>query len=138
MTPATSEELPGTESLPATSTDRFHTPQIGVEIVESELRNGVRTHTIRDLRNGNLVRNVTRKGARDLWNYAIARHENNPVDPDNINWLGDIALLHVEKRAGKLRYDLALREGANVRIFYGVTADGMEGRWSVLIQEETE
>ncbi|MGL4648897.1 MAG: hypothetical protein ACRC1H_05780, partial [Caldilineaceae bacterium] len=46
--------------------DAFHAPQIGVEIIESELRNGVRVHTIRDLRNGNTVRNVSRKGARDL------------------------------------------------------------------------
>ena len=35
-----------------------------------------------------------------------------------------------------MRYDLALREGETVRIFYGVTEDGMEGPWSVFVQEE--
>jgi hypothetical protein len=116
--------------------DAFHAPQIGVEIVESEVRNGQQVHTIRDLRNGNTVRNVSRKGARDLWSYAITRHEDSPVDPATVNWIGNIGLLHVERRAGKVRYDLALREGKRIRVFYGVTADGMEGRWSTFLQED--
>ncbi|MGL4649824.1 MAG: RNA-binding domain-containing protein, partial [Caldilineaceae bacterium] len=86
--------------------------------------------------NGNTVRNVSRKGARDLWSYAITRHEDRPLDPETVSWVGNIALLHAEKRAGKVRYDLALREGDAVRVFYGVTADGMEGRWSRFLQEE--
>lgn len=40
------------------------------------------------------------------------------------------------RSAGKLRYDLALREGDTVRIFYGVTEDGMEGAWSTFLGDE--
>ena len=118
------------------SADAFYLPQIGVEIVESEQRNGNWHHSIRDLRNGTVIKNVTRRGARDLWNYAIRCHEEKKYSPANIRWLGNAGLVHVEKRAGKVRYDLALREDDLVRIFYGVTEDGMEGPWSVFLQDD--
>ena len=82
-----------------------------MEIVASEERNGLFYHTIRDLRNGHVVHNVTRKGARKLWSYAIAQHEDHPVDPAKVEWQGAIGMIYAEKRAGKVRYDLALREG---------------------------
>ncbi len=116
--------------------DAFYLPQIGVEIVESEDRNGAMVHSIRDMRNGRVIKNVTRKGARKLWNYAIQRVEDDPVDPAKVQWKGEIGLVHVETRAGKRRYDLALRESGKLRVFYGVTEDGMEGHWSTFIQEE--
>ena len=116
--------------------DAFYLPQIGVEIVGSEERNGQTYHSICDLRNGNVVKNVTRKGARKLWSYAIEQHEDHPLDPNKVTWKGDIGLIKVEKRARKLRYDLALRENGNIRVFYGVTEDGMDGRWSTFLQEE--
>ena len=78
-----------------------------------------------------MIKNVTRKGARKLWNYAIAQHEDHPVEPKKVTWDGNVGLVRAEKRAGKVRYDLALRENGNVRVFYGVTEDGMEGKWSV-------
>uniref|UniRef100_A0A540VIY4 Transcriptional regulator n=2 Tax=Litorilinea aerophila TaxID=1204385 RepID=A0A540VIY4_9CHLR len=118
------------------SEDAFYLPQIGVEIVETVERNGKKYHSIHDLRNGHIIKNVTRKGARKLWNYAIQCHEDRPVDPQAVKWHGDIGLIKCEKRAGKLRYDLALRENGHLRVFYGVTEDGMEGRWSVFIQDE--
>ncbi len=34
-----------------------------------------------------------------------------------------------EARAGKTRYDLARREHEQLRVFYGVTDEGMEGEW---------
>ncbi len=116
--------------------DAFYLPQIGVEIVDTEERNGVTYHSIRDLRNGRVIKNVTRKGARKLWNYAIQRHEDHPADPSAVQWSGNIGLVHAETRAGKRRYDLALRDNGGMRVFYGVTEDGMEGRWSAFIQEE--
>lgn len=116
--------------------DAFYLPQMGVEIVESASRNGAHFHTIRDLRKGTIVQNVTRKGARDLWSYAIRQQETGAIKPAAIKWQGNIGLAHVERRAGKMRYDLALREGGNVRIFYGVTQDGMEGPWAAFVQEE--
>lgn len=113
-------------------------PQIGVEIVGSEDRHGSLFHSIRDLRNGHVIHNVTRKGARKLWSYAIQQHEDKAVDPTKIQWQGDIGLVHVERRAGKWRYDLALRQEGKVRVFFGVTEDGMEGRWSALLREDDE
>lgn len=115
--------------------DAFYLPQIGVEIVASEERNGNRFHSIRDLRNGHVIHNVTRKGARKLWSYAIAQHEDSPVSKEGVQWKGDIGVVHAEKRAGKVRYDLALRENGEIRVFYGVTEDGMEGRWAAFVEE---
>lgn len=117
--------------------DAFYLPQIGVEIVATEERNGNHFHSIHDLRNGHVIHNVTRKGARKLWSYAIQQHEDKAVSPAGIEWQGDIGLVHTERRAGKVRYDLALRaENGKVRIFYGVTEDGMEGRWATFVQDE--
>jgi hypothetical protein len=116
--------------------DAFYLPQVGVEIVASDERQGGRYHSIRDLRNGHVIKNVTRKGARKLWSYAIQQREDSPVDQSKVQWRGNIGLVNSEKRAGKTRYDLALRENGNIRVFYGVTEDGMEGRWAAFIQDE--
>jgi hypothetical protein len=117
--------------------DAFYLPQIGVEVVATETRNGNRFHSIHDLRNGHVIHNVTRKGARKLWSYAIQQHEDNAVNHAKIQWQGDIGLVHIEQRAGKVRYDLALRDqDGHVRIFYGVTEDGMEGRWAAFVKDE--
>jgi hypothetical protein len=35
-----------------------------------------------------------------------------------------------------MRYDLALREKGQIRIFYGVTDDGMDGVWAQFLQDE--
>ncbi len=123
---------------PAASTvsdDPFYLPQMGVELVSSEERSGINYYVVRDLRNGRSVSNVTRRGARKLWNYAIAQSEDQPVDPNKVQWKGNVALIRSDKRAGKVRYDLALRENGNVRVFYGVTEDGMEGQWAQFVEE---
>lgn len=127
---------PGMAGAASGVDDTFYLPQIGVEIVGSENRHGAKYHGIRDLRNGHVIHNVTRKGARKLWSYAIQQVEDAPVDADKVQWRGDIGLVHAEKRAGKVRYDLALRENGGIRVFYGVTEDGMEGRWAEFVQEE--
>jgi len=116
--------------------DAFYLPQVGVEIIETFQRNGHPVHSIRDMRNGRVIKNVTRKRARKLWNYAIKQHEDNPVDPKKVQWEGNVGLVSADKRAGKVRYDLALRENGNVRVFYGVTEDGMEGQWATFIQDD--
>ena len=85
--------------------DIGNTPRTGVEIVESEQRGGQTYHTVRDLRNGTLVRNVTRKSARKLWHYAITQHEQSPVESLEVQWLGDLGLVSASRRAGATRYD---------------------------------
>ena len=114
----------------------FYLPQIGVEIIEAEERNGHTFYAIRDMRNGHVIKNITRHGARKLWSYAIEQYEKQDLSRLPIEWEGNVGLVRAEKRAGKLRYDLALREGDHVRIFYGVTEDGMEGAWSTFLGEE--
>ncbi len=120
----------------ADTDDTFYLPQVGVEIIETTKRNNHKVHSIRDMRNGHVIKNVTRKGSRKLWNYAIQQHEDSPVDQKKIQWSDNIALLRAGKRAGKTRYDLALKENGSVRVFYGVTEDGMEGSWSRFIQDD--
>ena len=122
----------------AESGDPFYLPQMGVELVSSETRSGVNHYVVRDMRNGRTVSNVTRRGARKLWNYAISQAEDQPVDANKVPWKGNVALLRSDKRAGKVRYDLALRENGSVRVFYGVTEDGMEGQWAQFVEEEEE
>ncbi|MEZ4635043.1 MAG: ATP-binding protein [Caldilineaceae bacterium] len=122
----------------AESGDPFYLPQMGVELVSSETRSGVNHYVVRDMRNGRTVSNVTRRGARKLWNYAISQAEDQPVDANKVPWKGNVALLRSDKRAGKVRYDLALRENGSVRVFYGVTEDGMEGQWAQFVEEEED
>jgi hypothetical protein len=112
-------------------------PSIGVELVSMEERKGGRYFAIRDLRNGNVVQNVTIHSARKLWSYAINQHLTHPNGPDNVTWRGDLGLWQAARRAKKLRYDLVLRmPDGKVRVFYGVTADGMTGPWAQFLLEE--
>jgi hypothetical protein len=104
-----------------------------VEITETEERKGTLYHTMRDLRNGNVVKNVTRKSARRLWHYAITQAEENPVDSSKVEWHRDIACLRRRAHGGQSRYDLVQREGGNLRVYYGVTEDGIHGEWARLV-----
>jgi hypothetical protein len=119
-------------------TDRIEPPRTGVEIVETRERKGTRYHTMRDLRNGNVVKNVTRKSARRLWHYAITQAEDNPVDTRKVEWRGDIGLLKRREHAGRSRYDLVQRENGKQRVYYGVTEDGIHGEWGRLVGLETD
>jgi hypothetical protein len=122
--------------------DAVQAPRTGVEIVATEKRNNIYYHTVRDLRNSNIVRNVTRKSARKLWHYAITQVEDKTVDPGKIKWQGNIALIQSYTRAGKTRYDLAQREDGKTRIYYGVTEDGVQdsphAAWRELLGLEDE
>jgi hypothetical protein len=112
-------------------------PAIGVEVLRVEDRKGSRYFSIRDLRNGNIIHNVSPASARKLWSYAIQQHVSNPVNMAKVTWQGDMGLWQVARRARRLRYDLVLRgPGDQMRVFYGVTADGMPGPWQQFLQEE--
>ncbi|WP_420642473.1 RNA-binding domain-containing protein [Candidatus Leptofilum sp.] len=112
------------------------TPRTGVEIVKSEKRKGTYYHTVRDLRNGNLIKNVTRSSARKLWHYAITKvEENGAPKAAEIAWQGNIAVLHVRKKNDNVWYDLAMREGDTIHYFYGVTDSGLNENWLSLIEK---
>jgi Putative DNA-binding domain len=120
----------GTAPQPQVAVPQIAPPKVGVEIVDSTTRGGIVYHTVRDLRNGSVVRNVTRKSARKLWHYAITQYEQHPAEKAGIKWLGDLGLLGASKRAGVQRYDFAQRlPDGKLRTYYGVTEDGIHGEW---------
>ena len=124
---------------PAYLTTDLPLPSIGVEIISVEERQGARYFTIRDLRNGSTVQNVTAASARKLWSYAITQYLTHPVDPAAVTWRGEFGLWKAERRAKKLRYDLAVRQEeapGGLRVFYGVTEDGMTGPWAQFLKAE--
>jgi PHP family Zn ribbon phosphoesterase len=115
---------------------RIAPPRTGVEIIGTETRKGEQFHVMRDLRNGNIVKNVTRQSARRLWHYAIMERENNPIESSRVQWAGVIGLWKRYKRGDVIRYDLVLKDNGNAtRIFYGVTEDGMQGAWQQFITD---
>ncbi|MBN1679493.1 MAG: putative DNA binding domain-containing protein [Anaerolineae bacterium] len=111
-------------------------PRTGVEVIGTEQRKGVKYHVMRDLRNGSIVKNVTRSSARRLWHYAISEKESSPVKPDKVDWRGDVGLWKRSKRGGTIRYDLVQRSNDELHVYYGVTDDGMHGPWQVFIEDE--
>jgi hypothetical protein len=119
-------------------TGRVEPPRTGVEIIASEERQGTTYHTMRDLRNGNVVKNVTRKSARKLWHYAIAQQEGKPLKTEKVQWHGDIGLLQRRKYRNQVMYDLVQRENGGVRIYYGVTEAGVHGEWQRLVGGEDD
>lgn len=121
--------------LPAPEPQVDGSPRSGVEILSMEERDGTRYFTVRDLRNKSVVRNVTQKSARDLWLYAINQHGADVYDITQVQWRNDRSILSRSQRAGKVRYDIVLRDNAGkVHIFYGVADDAMDSRWKELIQ----
>jgi PHP family Zn ribbon phosphoesterase len=126
---------PGDVEAPA---GRLEPPRTGVEIIASEERQGTVYHTVRDLRNGNVVKNVTRKSARRLWHYAIAQREAKPLVPDQVQWHGDIGLWQRRKYRNQVMYDLVQRDNGSFRVYYGVTDAGMHGEWQQIVGGEEE
>jgi hypothetical protein len=125
--PAPKETSSPTKASPAP-------PRTGVEIVASEERQGTIYHTVKDLRNGNLIKNVTKSSARKLWHYAISQREAGLPKPEQIKWQGQIALLDERKKDGHTWYDLAMRDNGDVHIYYGVTDSGLNDDWLSLIE----
>lgn len=112
-------------------------PTTGVEIVDTQERNGIKYHTVKDLRNGSVVENVTRFSARRLWRYAISECESQPLDISAVDWQGDIGLWSVYRYGGEQRYNLVQRDSnGKVHVYYGVTTDGMDGAWQSFASSE--
>lgn len=128
---------PGTDDKPAREEKRkVNAPRTGVEVVESEKRKGTYYHTLKDLRNDNLIKNVTRKSARKLWHYAITQVEAGAPTGKEIPWHGDMAILNSRTKDDTTWYDLALRENGEVHIYYGVTDSGLNDEWLRLIEAQ--
>jgi len=115
-------------------------PRTGVEVVGYEEREGIRYYTMRDLRNGNVVKNVTRSSARLLWHYAISQYTGLPKDLSkaSISWQGDLGILREQQRGKKKRYDLAQKTHQGIQVFFGVTEDGVHGKWKRLVGSDTD
>ncbi|MEJ2707162.1 MAG: putative DNA binding domain-containing protein [Anaerolineales bacterium] len=115
-------------------------PRTGVEVVTVEERNGSRYYTMRDLRNGNVVKNVTRTSARRLWHYAITSYAKLPSDISkaDVQWQGNLGLLRRRKQGKRYRYDLVQRTPEGVRYYFGVTEDGIHGPWKQLVGQEDD
>jgi hypothetical protein len=130
-----SEPLPVVEEI-----DPQPAPRTGVEVVSESERNNVKYYTVRDLRNGNVVKNVTLKSARKLWHYAITAFAGLPKDLSKakIEWQGNIGLLKRSKHGNRQIFDLVEKEGAKYRVYYGVTEDGVHGNWRRLVGLESD
>jgi PHP family Zn ribbon phosphoesterase len=116
---------------------RIEPPRTGVEIMDTVERKGTLYHTVKDLRNGNVVHNVTRSSARKLWRYAITQREQTPDENKKITWQGDIGFWKTYKRGGKVRYNLAqLDPERKTHIYYGVTEEGFHGEWRRFLEGE--
>jgi hypothetical protein len=115
-------------------------PRTGVEVVSVEERDGTRYYTMRDLRNGNVVKNVTRTSARRLWHYAINQYAQLAANLSKVKvqWEGDYGLLNREKQGKRERYDLVQHTPEGNRFYFGVTDDGIHGPWKQLVGQDED
>jgi hypothetical protein len=129
-----------TESPITPERDGDSPPRTGVEVVKVEERDGISYYTMRDLRNGNEVKNVTRVSARRLWHYAITEFDQLPADLSKvkIQWQGKVGLLGVQRQGKNVRYNLVERTSRGYRLYFGVTDDGIHGRWKGLVGSDEE
>jgi hypothetical protein len=109
-------------------------------VVGYEERSGTRYYTMRDLRNGNMVKNVTRTSARRLWHYAITTFAKYPADlsQSSVQWQEDYGIVNRYKQGKSWRYDLVQRIPQGYRYYFGVTEDGIHGPWEQLVGQEDE
>lgn len=139
--PSLPVELPTkTEVAAASDAEAEYAPRTGVEVVSVEERGGARYFTMRDLRNGNVVKNVTRSSARRLWHYAITEYAKLPENLSEapIQWSGDLGLIRRQKQGNGTRYDLVQKTDDRIRFYFGVTDDGILGPWKQLVGAEDE
>jgi hypothetical protein len=110
-------------------------PRTGVEVVNVEERGGTKYFTLRDLRNSNVVKNVTLKSARRLWHYALTQYTGLPEDINQVKviWQDDYGLLSHDKQGKRDRYDFVRKTDKGYRYFFGVTEDGLHGPWKELV-----
>ncbi len=127
-------------TLPDNSDHESEAPRTGVEVIAPIARGGKFFYTMRDLRNGNLVKNVTQASARRLWHYAITRYNEiiPQIDKIGIQWHGNYGLLKQYQQGKNTLYDLILRTTEGDRYFFGVTVDGIHGNWKAFLHDEDQ
>lgn len=132
--PQVPSSLPEIPASVETNTD----PRTGVEVIPPVLRDGKYFFSLRDLRNGNTVKNVTTSSARRLWHYAISKYNeiSNSLDKQDIDWQGNYGLLHRYEQGKNPHFDLIEKTSTGHRFFFGVTPDGIHGPWKVFFTEE--
>jgi hypothetical protein len=115
-------------------------PHTGVEVVNREERDGVAYYTVRDLRNGMVVNNVTEKSARKLWHYAITEFAALPKESKHLGaeWRGDFGLLKQYSQHKQTRFDFVQRVDGDIRYYFGVTEDGVHGDWRQFVAGEDQ
>ncbi|MCU0474804.1 MAG: putative DNA binding domain-containing protein [Anaerolineae bacterium] len=130
--PSAQPTAPASQPSSAPSPQPIEPPRSGVELVNVEERDGTRYYAMHDLRNGNVVQNVTRGSSRLLWLYAIKTAEDEAFNPESVDWRGTIGLIRRYTTKGEPRCDLAqqMPDGAT-RVYYGVAEAALEGAWEV-------
>jgi PHP family Zn ribbon phosphoesterase len=115
-------------------------PRTGVEVVSVDERKGVKYYAMRDLRNGEVVKNVTLNSARRLWHYAITSYAKLPDTPAQlkVQWQGNFGLIRKQKHGSGFRYDFVQRDQERFRYYFGVTEDGIHGPWMALLGQEVD
>lgn len=138
--PATQVETVAATSISGNNevVDEEVAPRTGVEVIAPVLRGGKSFFSMRDLRNGNIVKNVTQASARRLWHYAISRYTEiiPQLDKIGITWHGNYGLIRQYQQGKNYLYDLILRTPDGDRFFFGVTVDGIHGNWKYFLREE--
>lgn len=131
---------PQAQSAVLAEIDEDSPPRTGVEVVRVDERDGISYYTMRDLRNGNEVKNVTRVSARRLWHYAITEFDQLPSDitKAKIQWQGKFGLLGVQHQGKNVRYNFVERTPKGYRLYFGVTEDGIHGYWKELVGGDEE
>jgi hypothetical protein len=130
-----SEPIPVPEPQPQEDEASSDSPRTGVEVISSTERNNQTFYSLRDLRNGNVVKNVTVKSARRLWHYAITSYASLPKDlkKAKITWQGNYGLLKQYKHGNRQIFDLVQKENGKNRFYFGVTEDGIQDEWRKLV-----
>jgi hypothetical protein len=141
VTPEQSQKAQPPQPSRGQSEGQAGPPRTGVEVMSVDTRDDVRYYTMRDLRNGNVVKNVTQKSARRLWHYAITAHAELPNDLNQarfIQWHGPYGLIRRQKQGTQVRYDFIQKLENKYRYYFGVTDDGLHGPWRDLVGVEED
>ncbi len=109
-------------------------PTTGVELLHMFEQDGVVYYSIHDLHDMTYVHNVTRDADRRVWRDAIIDREERELDEREVRWHGEYGVWRAYKpRWGERRYNLVYRGDGDLRVFYGVSEDGLFGAWHDLI-----